>query len=278
MVRHRTLLPAAAAIVLLLTIGGSAANGAIEPATELTLSDGRILRMIPLEEGCTDWLVDHTGAGAEVTALPPSYESCNQGIRPGARMTAPNGCTFNFVFQQGTTYYIGTAAHCVNSVGQRVSAANVGEFGTVVFRQFAGNMDFALIRVDAAQSSHVNPRMCTWGGPNGITPTNGLIATTPLLEYGWGVASQFTAQTRSRAHEEFLSSSAVLSWNGLGSGGDSGAPVIDANGRAIGIHTWGVTPIAGVVIESGPSMTSIMSTLQSSGFNVQLVNGGPGGL
>lgn len=270
MVTWRRSVPAVAAVVVLFMIAGAAAEGrpeAAPPALEL--------RSLPAAE-CAH------ADGVEALPLggggPPGFEGCLGFIRPGARMTAPNGCTLNFIFEQGSDLFVGTAGHCVSGTGQRVGANGVGLFGTVVYHRFDGTLDFALIRIDADKHASVDPRMCTWGGPTGVGTPGGTLTTEPLLEYGWGVATQFTPQTRSRVHDEFLSSSDVLRWNGVGSGGDSGAPVLSASGLAVGIHTAGLTPVAGVVWEQGPTVTHILSSLEGAGWNVQLVPGGPGGL
>ncbi len=204
----------------------------------------------------------------------PSFEAC-QGLRPGARMTAPSGCTLNFVFSQGGDLFIGTAAHCVGGTGQRVSAAGVGDFGAVVFDGWENNPsaianDFALIKIDAQHHDDVDPALCTWGGPTGIGSPGSLLDTDLLLEYGWGSATSIAAASRARIHDEFLSSSNTLSWNGVGSGGDSGAPLVYGDGRAAGIHTAGLTPVAGVVLEQGPTIERILDLTSDGGFNLQL--------
>ncbi|MGH2830132.1 MAG: hypothetical protein ACRDJM_06585 [Actinomycetota bacterium] len=60
-------------------------------------------------------------AGGCLAATEPLLSGPCPGIRPGARMTWPAGCTMNFVFRGSTAndVYIGTAAHCVGYVGSR---------------------------------------------------------------------------------------------------------------------------------------------------------------
>jgi hypothetical protein len=203
-------------------------------------------------------------------------EGCTGALRPGALMTAPAGCTLNFVFRDGGgAFYIGTAGHCVSSVGQRVSASGVGPFGSVVYRRLQGVNDFALIKIDADKSALVNPTMCTWGGP--IGPDEAPVGTKRdlLLEYGWGIATQFTSASRSRAHAEFQVFATHVTWNGVGSGGDSGAPVVDQAGRAVAIHTFGQTPFAGVVLEGGPSFANILAMGRTAVPSLELVTGHP---
>src|SRR5688572_11272430 len=59
---------------------------------------------VPIPEG-----VDYDTSGLAFT-----------GIRPGAWIIAPAGCTTNFVFGSNSDYYIGTAGHCAE-VGDEVT-------------------------------------------------------------------------------------------------------------------------------------------------------------
>lgn len=236
-----------------------------------TQGPGELLRSAP-------WTCAHEAVERlepDATGVPlqdpvPPYESCSNRIRPGARMTEPVGCTFNFVFREGSTLYIGTAGHCVGT-GQRVATAGVGTFGTVVFSVSQGSAnDFALIRIDSAKHVQVDPTMCTWGGPTGTSDPPGVLDQEVLLQYGWGIATPFVPQTRSRIHDEFLSTSNVLRWNGVGSGGDSGSPLIFGDGRAAGIHTAGLTPVAGAVWEQGPTISRILEITADAGYDLEL--------
>ena len=109
---------------------------------------------VPLPEG-----VDHPTSGLAFT-----------GIRPGAWIIAPAGCTTNFVFGSASNYYIGTAGHCT-SVGDEVTlVAAPGvlmNIGTTVksVNQGVGN-DFALIDVRPSMEQYVNPSMAYFGGPD----------------------------------------------------------------------------------------------------------------
>src|SRR5918998_237133 len=90
----------------------------------------------------------------------PSNERINTacpGIQTGRGVQANGcivtGCTANFIFTDGTSKYIGTARHCVDSVGSRVAmqvdTTTVADIGTVT-RHTAGDgepgEDFALVR------------------------------------------------------------------------------------------------------------------------------------
>jgi hypothetical protein len=208
---------------------------------------------------------------AEPERFPPDLLDACPGIRPGARFSNV-GCTMNFVYTDGASLYVGTAGHCTGSVGQRMSTAATGAFGSVVFRVNAGGSnDFSLIRVDADKVGLVNPQMCAFGGPTGAQPAGGSLGGV-LLEYGWGVATQYSSVTRARELAELEGDPGdTVLWAGVGSGGDSGAPILDFQGNAIAIHTFGQTPVAGVVGEGGPHIQHILALVHAAGFNVGVV-------
>jgi hypothetical protein len=60
-------------------------------------------------------------------------------------------------------------------------------------------------------------------------------------------------------------------WIGEGSGGDSGAPLIDSQGRAFAIHTHGITPVLGVYGEAGTTINRALTMARGAGFNVNVV-------
>lgn len=211
--------------------------------------------------------------GAGLDDHPPGPDGCIGAIRPGALMTAPAGCTFNFVFRDGAGgLYIGTAGHCVNGVGQRVAAQGVGPFGSVVFRRVQGVHDFALVRIDPAFHGRVSPTLCAWGGPVAPDPGSRLPRDL-LLEYGWGFATSATSATRARALVETQTYPTHVTWTGLGSGGDSGAPVVNQAGFAVAIHTFGQTPFAGVALEGGPTIANVLAMGRTAVPGLHLVPG-----
>ena len=129
-------------------------------------------------------------------------------------------CTANFVFTNGASVYVGYAAHCAGTgaatdtngcdagslpLGTRVDFVEGGSLvsdgtrvggGTLVYSSWlamqANNEtdpnacdynDFAVVEVDAADVSKVNPSIPSWGGPTGID-TNGTIAGDTVYTYG----------------------------------------------------------------------------------------------
>lgn len=234
----------------------------------------------PLDDA-TDRIPDRSASASDAAVVarhgghvPPDWDP-GIGIRPGGLMSAPVGCTFNFVFESTTddTLYIGTAGHCVNE-GSRVSAEGVGEFGTVVFSVADGfGADFALIRIDDDRTDEVSPTVATWGGPVAVDDGDSLPGET-LYETGWGIATDARKETRNRVHVENAQTMGFVSWDGVGSGGDSGAPILDSEGEALAVHTHGLTPIAGVVSEIGTHVPRALSLSADAGYNVTLVPGG----
>lgn len=192
---------------------------------------------------------------------PPLTEACTGSIRPGAQMTAPAWCTLSFVLTDASgNLYIGTAAHCVR-IGQRVSANGVGAFGTVVSDGALG-VDYALIRIDDAKKALVDPSLCQFGGPIGADPGD-RPANDVLLEYGWGSYTYFHEASRGRELVEVARSANVIEWAGVGSGGDSGGPVVSAEGYAVASHTYGQTPQVGVFREGGPTFARMLASGQT---------------
>ena len=59
-------------------------------------------------------------AGVPVAAPNDAPLPSEIGIRPGAWMLSPSGCTMNFIFTRNGQYAIGTAGHCVDKVGDHV--------------------------------------------------------------------------------------------------------------------------------------------------------------
>ncbi|GEP35123.1 hypothetical protein NSZ01_28910 [Nocardioides szechwanensis] len=208
-------------------------------------------------------------------------------ITPGVQTnTAGSGqCTANFVFTDGAgNVYLGQAAHCASTgeatdtdgcladslpLGTRVtfnrggsllsSGTQVGA-GTLVYSSWltmqargesnadtCAYNDFALVKVDAADVSKVNPSIPFWGGPTGINST-GTAAGDDVFSYG---------NSGIRFGIEELSPKQGISLGTTGSGwthpvytvspgvpGDSGSAFLDGTGRALGtLSTLAIAPL-----------------------------------
>lgn len=185
-------------------------------------------------------------------------------VSAGGCMVSPAGCTMNFIFTDGTSYYIGTAGHCVSGNGAVVMqvATRVDPTDTVLVTLAAvGNVakrvnqgigrDFALIKIDPAFK--VVPGMAGALGPAGVMCLDPL--GQPVLHYGHGYVFA-VEQGDPKVGEvivdlhptiKFTSTQYGYNWAGYGLPGDSGSGVMDAAGLAVGNLTHGLG-VAGVPI------------------------------
>lgn len=210
---------------------------------------------------------------------PPLLEQCQGKIRPGAPVTSGFSayCTFSFIFTDAQgNLYTGTAAHCV-SRNERVATSAVGTFGTVVMDGALG-VDYALVKIDSDKHGFVDPTLCQWGGPTGVGQTDSILPRDVLYEYGWGFMTSSNLVTRARPLVEVSSSGNTLTWAQMGSGGDSGAPIVNAAGEAVGSHTFGVTPAFGVIGEGGPTIQAMIAAARTVVPSITLVEGDPSNL
>lgn len=206
-------------------------------------------------------------------ALPMPAPAAGE-IGPGRFMSAPEGCTMNFVFTDGNRLFVGTAGHCSHTVGERASAPGIGEFGTIVYRRLEGNDDFALIRIDASKEANVDPTVPRWGGPSGVTVPADTLIGDPIALYGWGTGFSIIEPTRSRAGllaadgaQHYVAELPAVF-------GDSGGPIVHIpTGKALGI----VSGIRAVEVPQGTlwgtTVQRALSLVIGAGFNVDLVEG-----
>ncbi|MDP2775080.1 MAG: hypothetical protein Q8O61_16125 [Nocardioides sp.] len=223
-------------------------------------------------------------AGNVTVAWAPAASAA---ITPGVQTnTAGSGqCTANFVFTDGAgNVYLGQAAHCAStgeatdtdgcladslplgtrvtfnrggsllSSGEQVGAGTLA-YSSWVTMQARGESDantcayndFALVKVDAADVSKVNPSIPFWGGPTGIN-TGGTAAGDTVHSFG---------NSGIRFGIEQLSPKQGISLGTSGGGwthpvytltpgvpGDSGSAFIDGSGKALGtLSTLAIAPL-----------------------------------
>lgn len=198
----------------------------------------------------------------------PPTRAADTAIQPGAQITAPAGCTMNFVFHavaDPTVLYIGTAGHCVGGVGDRVSSRE-GPFGTVVFKVLNGHDDFTLIEIDPDRRADVNPAVRRWGGPSGVTTADTTRVGDLTLQYGYGIVYGSTEPTRSRAGVLWNDNDQEYHAEHPAIFGDSGGPVLHGSGRALGI-----TATIGGHLMNGPTVERVLNLLAAKGIHVALV-------
>jgi trypsin-like peptidase len=193
------------------------------------------------------------------------------GIRPGAYVLINDitGCTLNFVFR-GTSYdeegrpideglFIGTAGHCVlpdegdeqtwapgtGPVAKDASGQRFGEAAYGVLKDptqgESMNVDFALFRIDDNREAEVNPAVCHFGGPTGtsITWDRGDI----VHHFGYGLVYGNTVQARSGVVDYPQGEGSAIIFNGAVLFGDSGSPLIESDGDALGVVTAILPPL-----------------------------------
>ncbi len=212
-----------------------------------------------------------TTAPAEAAGWAPAATAA---VHPGVMtFTAGSQCTANFVFTEGTTTYLGQAAHCSGTgaatdtngctaaslpLGTVVEVA--GFRGTMVYNSWltmqaahetdpnaCAYNDLALIALPAAAVATTNPSVPVFGGPVGL----GAGTTAGENVYSYGNSSL-------RAGIAQLSPKRGVSLGDTGGGwsttvytvtpgipGDSGSGFLDASGRAIGVlSTVALAPLA----------------------------------
>jgi hypothetical protein len=194
-------------------------------------------------------------------------------LQPGAyHETDAGSCTLNFAYTGGGKTYLGTAAHCVESIGQPVQDIDGETFGTVAFIGNADvtEWDFAFIEVEAEDLSRVSPAVKGHPGfPTGATtPTETLTGDTIQLSgYGLGYGTTPTTQERRQAvmgsdDSELYTVSGPIHW------GDSGGPLVHVRtGKALGIVS---RLCVGACSEEGPTVQGILAKAAASGFPVAL--------
>jgi trypsin len=213
---------------------------------------------------------------------------CTGKIQPGSLMSG-GGCTMNFIFRdQLARYYFGTAAHCTSGVGATYGVSGVGNnIATVVYDggPTGNNPDFALLRVDPAFYSFIDPTLCHWGGPTGVNTVLANGETTFI--YGYGTLYSTTSATRARGpgivNDEAYPGMSIFNpaieqaYNGQAQAGDSGAPIVTGDGKAAGIHVRSYLTVVFRVDPVGKVMTRVDAAMAAAsvatGLQLQLVDG-----
>jgi hypothetical protein len=271
-----------AAVVLALPSSGAPATAAPSGATDTAAT------AIELKAPKPDWYTpalhervmaaaEH-GEGVPVPAGVdyPTSGLAFTGIRPGAWIIAPAGCTTNFVFGSASDYYIGTAGHCAN-VGDEVTLiAAPGvlmNIGTTVrsVNNGIGN-DFALIDVRPSMEQYVNPSMTYFGGPTGAgSPQPGDVVEH--AGHGLVIGTGGTPRAGVVVYRGNGDGGDAFAWVGAASPGDSGSAVRLANGRAAGDLTHLV--VGGPYVPGNVAGTTIARMLTIAGKPLATAPDGP---
>ena len=227
---------------------------------ERVVAAGERGESVPIPEG-----VDYPTSGLAFT-----------GIRPGAWIIAPSGCTTNFVFGSARNYFIGTAGHCAE-VGDEVTLIaapgvlmNIGRTVKSVDRG-VGN-DFALIDVSPAMEQYVNPSMAYFGGPTGVgSPQPGDVVEHS--GHGLVIGTGGTPRAGAVVYRGNGDGGDAFAWVGAASPGDSGSAVRLADGTAAGDLTHLV--VGGPYVPGNVAGTTIARMLRIAGKPLATAPDGP---
>jgi hypothetical protein len=198
-------------------------------------------------------------------------------IHPGVQtFTAGAQCTSNFVFQEGSTVYLGQAAHCSGTGGQTetdgctsgslplgtpVEVTGASKPGTLAYNswltmQAAGEKDpdtcayndLALIRLDPADVGKVNPSVPGYGGPTGVGTVGDLGSTV----FSYGNSELRLGITKLSPKQGTVIQNEGGGWSHVvvtvtpGIPGDSGSGFMNEAGQAIGVlSTLQLAPLPG---------------------------------
>jgi hypothetical protein len=244
---------------------------------------------IPLPDAGPDATVNPDCLGTAPAYASPSGVSITA-VSAGTCMVSPAGCTMNFVFTDGTSYYIGTAGHCAGNgktviaqIGTRVDPTDtvmvtLAAIGNTVKSWNNGiGKDFALVKIDPGFK--VVPGVAGALGPTGVFC--GDPVGQPVMHYGHGYIF-FVEQGYAKFGEVVPDLTAVFkftspdgfNWVGYGLPGDSGSEVMNDAGLAVGDLTHGIG-VAGVPVPGlnfGTDMQGIFNLI-GSGYSVVTVDG-----
>lgn len=258
------------------------------------------------------------GAGTSASAAQQWAPAATAKIHPGTMMYTDGAqCTANFVYTDAANnVYVGYAAHCagkgastdtngcnVDSVplGTKVDFTNNGNLasegtivghGTLAYSSWitehqlgttdantCAYNDLALVKVDAADVSKVNPSVPFWGGPTGID-TNGTATGDRVWTYGNSSLRAGLSPLSPHTGASLGDDAADGGWShplytvSPGIPGDSGSGFMSAGGKAVGVlSTLGLAPLP-LSNNIGDLAKELAFAQAHSGFGgLQLVNG-----
>ncbi|HYQ78775.1 MAG TPA: serine protease [Solirubrobacterales bacterium] len=198
-------------------------------------------------------------------------------VHPGVQTyTEGAQCTSNFVFQEGSTVFLGQAAHCSGTgeatetdgcssgslpLGTAVEVKGATRKGTLAYNswlamQAAGETDsdtcayndLALVRLDPADVGRVNPSVPGYGGPTGVGTVGDLGSTV----FSYGNSELRLGITKLSPKQGTVIQNEGGGWSHIvvtltpGVPGDSGSGFMNEDGQAFGVlSTLQLAPLAG---------------------------------
>jgi hypothetical protein len=191
--------------------------------------------------------------------LPLGLTSTCAGIRPGTLVRTPVGlCTLAFLFRGSDGFrYMATAGHCLLAgtdeeevtfpagTGPPARDASGALIGTFVYAVEQEDRDFGLIRLQPEVPAEA--QVCHFGGPTGTAEETNLATLGRLVQYGQG--RLFGEVVPARSEVVVASNDDLVLSAGAAAPGDSGSPLLTADGRAVG-----------VVVGTGPAVLGVIGT------------------
>ena len=254
------------------------------------------------------------GAPVRASADAVAVTSGHGGVGPGAELLTEIGpelasCTANFVFTDGTTVYLGSAAHC-HAAGESLDGCRddplplgtpvvaVGADGTELTTRLAYSSwaamqeagetddelcelnDLALLAVDPGDVAAVDPSVPVFGGPRGLD-TDGLTAAEVVVSYQ--NAEDAPPYRTMRAKQGVVVDAAVAAGRGWivrtttpGLPGDSGSGYLDGDGAAFGVLSTEIELEDGSVVNGVTDLARALDYAAAHGGpDVTLLEGGP---
>lgn len=202
-----------------------------------------------------------------------------------------HSCTSNFLFASpdNATLYLGTAAHCIDD-GQPGDTVDVAQGEATAEIAYAGwwdaenetwdsdhGQDFALLALPDEARNRTHPALLGHGGPTGLADPTGL---APMDEIRWYANASWRAdQDPLQENEGFVceasdGSSPVHAHTVPSAGpGDSGSPVLTADGRAVGplVGASFVVCPSGSYAERIVPLAAALEEARQRGTDVELV-------
>ncbi len=205
--------------------------------------------------------------------------AANGFLQPGDYMVGVGSspCTTNFVYD-GTgslanKVYIGTAAHCVLSVGQDVKDINGTTWGDVahIGNENAAAPDYAFIEVRAAHVSRVRAAVKGYPQyPTGHTTWPETQIGDLVQPSGYGQGFEFSNVTQEKRIAVLTGDNAAThSVVGPIIFGDSGGPLVHIRtGKALGIVSRAC--LGQICSEIGPTVEGLLKLAADRGFTVKI--------
>lgn len=232
--RRLTLLSIAAVLVCAVTAAPAAADGQILRKDSPDWYTQALHAQV-LEAGADGVQVSEEWLNTEC----PGYQQ--SGVAANGCIVEPYGCTANFIYSDSASYYIGTARHCVDRVGDVVvmqvdttTLAAVGEVTKHTSGDGDVGNDFALVRLydDVVQKWGIIPGLLV-GGPQGVYDG---CDPQPVKHYGHGYGAVM-AQGKPQVGYATNWYDDGYGWTGFGIFGDSGSGVVLGDNRGAGNFT-----------------------------------------